>query len=448
MTTVNIKQLISTSLPVGFTGSAGAGFTGSRGFTGPSGPLGPLGYTGSQGVGFTGSQGDIGFTGSLGGFESTQQITFVTDLIYTLSAADIGKLLAFNNTLDAEIIIPNDTAINFNIGQRFDITQYNTGAVVVEAGAGVSLYAPLDAFLNEQYSVASVIKIGANQWIFVGPQSAGYTGSQGPQGFTGSQGDVGFIGSQGVQGFTGSIGGFNSTQELKSVALENYTLVTSDAGKLLLLSNPEEDEITVTVPINDSTPWAVGQRVDLKQTGFAPINIIAATGVTILSNGESRLFNKDSVATLVKIATDQWVFVGPQSGYTGSQGFTGSTGFTGSVGPFGTRDIYTFGGNRSPEAGTTKIPYLRVSANTTCVDASLTARVPPSGGSFVVAIERSSNNGITFPDTVATVTLGENNIVAVASTTVSLSAGNLLRLNIASVNGAQDWACQLRTEST
>jgi hypothetical protein len=53
----------------GFTGSQGAGFTGSIGFTGSAGQdglIGRDGYTGSQGAGFTGSQGDTGFTGSQG----------------------------------------------------------------------------------------------------------------------------------------------------------------------------------------------------------------------------------------------------------------------------------------------------------------------------------------------------------------------------------------------
>ena len=43
--------------PTGFTGSQGAGFTGSAGSTG---------FTGSQGAGFTGSAGSTGFTGSAG----------------------------------------------------------------------------------------------------------------------------------------------------------------------------------------------------------------------------------------------------------------------------------------------------------------------------------------------------------------------------------------------
>ena len=214
------------------------------------------------------------------------------------------------------------------------------------------------------------------------------------------------------------------------------------------MSNTDEDTITVTVPTNATVPWAVGQRVDLRQASIAPVQVVGAEGVSILSTGNTRLFEKDAVATLIKTATDEWVYVGPQSGYTGSIGFTGSIGYTGSIGPLSTRDMYTFGGNGTPEAGTNKIPYLRVAADTVCVNASLIARVPPSNGNFVAVIEKSSNGGVSFTTVVVTATLPEDTIVSVTNTTVSLSTGDILRLNISSVNGAQDWACQLLTQTS
>ena len=45
---------------VGYTGSTGSGYTGSRGYSGS------VGFVGSTGVGFVGSQGIIGYTGSAG----------------------------------------------------------------------------------------------------------------------------------------------------------------------------------------------------------------------------------------------------------------------------------------------------------------------------------------------------------------------------------------------
>ncbi len=70
---INGVWVVQTDV-TGYTGSRGdLGYTGSRGYTGSSGftgsastVQGPLGYTGSQGAGFTGSQGPRGYTGSVG----------------------------------------------------------------------------------------------------------------------------------------------------------------------------------------------------------------------------------------------------------------------------------------------------------------------------------------------------------------------------------------------
>ena len=68
----------------GFTGSKGAGFTGSRG---------SLGYTGSQGdIGYTGSAGIVGYTGS----SNVQGIRYAYDNNTTVTGALSGEI-RFNN---------------------------------------------------------------------------------------------------------------------------------------------------------------------------------------------------------------------------------------------------------------------------------------------------------------------------------------------------------------
>jgi hypothetical protein len=143
---------------------------------------------------------------------------------------------------------------------------------------------------------------------------------------------------------------------------------------------------------------------------------------------------------------------GPQGfqGVIGVQGVQGAAGVQGATGVQGsqgiTRDFFTFGGTSTPTTGTAVTPYVRVMASTTCVNASLVAKTAPSGGSFVVAILRSADNGATFPTTVATITVTTGNRVGTVSTTTALSAGDLLRLDITSVNGAADWTAQLYTQ--
>lgn len=135
-------------------------------------------------------------------------------------------------------------------------------------------------------------------------------------------------------------------------------------------------------------------------------------------------------------------------GYTGSQGvgYTGSQGVIGYTGSQSTAvTFFTFGGTGTPSTGTDMTPWIRIMASTTCVNASLVAKTAPAGGSFVVSILRSSDGGATFPTTVVTLTLTTGNKVVTANTTTSLSAGDLLRLDITSVNAAANWSAQLYT---
>lgn len=107
-------------------------------------------------------------------------------------------------------------------------------------------------------------------------------------------------------------------------------------------------------------------------------------------------------------------------------------------------EVFTFGGTGTPTTGTSMTPYVRVTAARTSVSASLVTKSAPTGN-FTISILRSANNGTTFPDTVATVTVTSGNRVATASATTALAVGDLLRLDISAVNGAADWTAQLYT---
>lgn len=107
--------------------------------------------------------------------------------------------------------------------------------------------------------------------------------------------------------------------------------------------------------------------------------------------------------------------------------------------------VFTFGGTGVPTTGTDKTPWIRVmSSGLTCVSAALVAKTAPSGGSFVVSILRSANGGSTFTTTVSTLTLTTGNTVVTGVPTTALAVGDLLRLDITSVNGAADWSVELR----
>lgn len=88
-----------------------------------------------------------------------------------------------------------------------------------------------------------------------------------------------------------------------------YTLVLTDAGKLVSLTNASA--ITLTVPPNSSVAFPVGTRIDLAQLGAGQVTVAAGAGVTINSYASAlSLVGQYAGATLVKTATDTWLLVG------------------------------------------------------------------------------------------------------------------------------------------
>ena len=98
-------------------------------------------------------------------------------------------------------------------------------------------------------------------------------------------------------------------------ALENaqsgttYTLVLTDAGKMVTLSNAST--ITLTVPPNADVAFPVNTRIDLLQYGAGQVTVAAGSGVTIYSKASAlKLSAQYAGATLWKKATNTWVLVG------------------------------------------------------------------------------------------------------------------------------------------
>jgi len=90
---------------------------------------------------------------------------------------------------------------------------------------------------------------------------------------------------------------------------DTYTLVLSDAQKVVPLN--KSTGFTVTVPPNSSVAFEVGDQVNLLQTGDGQITVAGGSGVDVRSEGSKlKLKGKYAMATLVKIATNEWVLLG------------------------------------------------------------------------------------------------------------------------------------------
>jgi len=87
-----------------------------------------------------------------------------------------------------------------------------------------------------------------------------------------------------------------------------YTLVLTDVSKLVTLSNASA--ITMTVPLNSSVAYPTGTQILLYNKGAGQVTVAATGGVTIRTSSTLLMREQYSMATLVKIATDEWIISG------------------------------------------------------------------------------------------------------------------------------------------
>jgi len=84
-----------------------------------------------------------------------------------------------------------------------------------------------------------------------------------------------------------------------------YTLVLTDAGKQVTMSNASAS--TLTVPPNASVAFAVGVRIQVIQLGAGAVTLTAGAGVTVSETGNSLVLGQYQSAILVKQATNTWI---------------------------------------------------------------------------------------------------------------------------------------------
>ena len=110
-------------------------------------------------------------------------------------------------------------------------------------------------------------------------------------------------------GLVGATGGFNSTQTVNTQA-GAYTCVLSDAGKLIVMTSNTNQ--TLTIPTNGSVAFPTGTHIDIASYGTGQITIAGAGGVTLNARGGLKILTQQyAVCTCVKIAADEWLYIGP-----------------------------------------------------------------------------------------------------------------------------------------
>jgi len=105
---------------------------------------------------------------------------------------------------------------------------------------------------------------------------------------------------------------FYSGTNINSQTGTTYTLVLTDSGKWIKISNASDQ--TITVPLNSSVAFPIGTQIEIGMYGAGEVTVTPASGVTIRSaDANDTLSTQYKVATLKKIATDEWWLVGCDS---------------------------------------------------------------------------------------------------------------------------------------
>jgi hypothetical protein len=95
-----------------------------------------------------------------------------TGTTYTLALSDAQKLVTLTNASAITLTVPTNSSVAFTIGDQVNLLQLGAGQVTV-SGAGVTLRSEGSKLkLKAQYAIATLIKVGTDEWVVVGNLSA------------------------------------------------------------------------------------------------------------------------------------------------------------------------------------------------------------------------------------------------------------------------------------
>lgn len=95
-----------------------------------------------------------------------------TGTTYTLVASDTAKVISLSNAASITLTIPTNSSTAFPTGTQVILYQAGAGQVTV-GGAGVTIRSQGSRLkLAGQYAVATLIKIGTDEWILAGNVAA------------------------------------------------------------------------------------------------------------------------------------------------------------------------------------------------------------------------------------------------------------------------------------
>jgi hypothetical protein len=180
-TITSVSAVSSTSLGVVLGGTANAAtltfeippatqITGVSAVSGVSASVTNVGSASAYNLLFTLPTGPKGDEGR---WSTPQIIKTISAATYTLTSTDAGALLIFTNTTTTPTVItvPANTTTSFLSGQKVDFVRTGTAELSCVGAADVSVNGTPTPKLRAQYSAATLVNYGLNQWLVIGDLS-------------------------------------------------------------------------------------------------------------------------------------------------------------------------------------------------------------------------------------------------------------------------------------
>jgi hypothetical protein len=190
---------------------------------------------------------------------------------YTFALTDTWVTL--NNAAAVTATVPTNASVAYPVGSVVNLGALGAGQVTVAPAGGVTLRTSSTLKLRTQYSGATLIKLGTDEWLLVG--------------------DLEPLG-----------------QVINAQVGTTYGFLITDAWKMVTLTNASP--ITATLPSNASVPYPVGTHIDAAQYGAGQVTF-AITTDTLHGTPTVKTRAQYSPVTLIKVATTEWLLAGDLS---------------------------------------------------------------------------------------------------------------------------------------
>jgi hypothetical protein len=188
-----------------------------------------------------------------------------------------------------------------------DLNFYTAGVATADAAIPETVVtAKADLLVASASGVVDNLAVGTNNQVL----TADSTATLGVKWATAAAGDVTLNGVQTLTNKTLTSPVINDARQNININAQTgttYTLVLTDNGRLVTLSNASA--ITVTVPTDASVAYATGAIINLQAIGTGQVTVVGDTGVTLTGTG-TKLRTQYSAGSLVKLGTNSWTLIG------------------------------------------------------------------------------------------------------------------------------------------